>query len=95
MACGDLLDRLSAHNDKEEPIVYPEVDKISQAAAVLEMLGSESMPAGWVCERATGADPTGTAPHGHRATAQNAAVAVGRVDRLNTGGSHLGEGTLH
>ena len=52
-ACRDLLVRLAAHNSKEEPIVYPEVDKISQAAAVLSILDTEVMPKGWVCTHAS------------------------------------------
>lgn len=51
--CADLLARLAAHNGKEEPIVYPELDKITQADAMLAMLGTAAMPDGWVCERAT------------------------------------------
>ncbi|WP_024794618.1 hemerythrin domain-containing protein [Tomitella biformata] len=51
-ACRDLLARLAAHNDKEEPIVYPEVDKIAHADAVLELLSGATMPDGWACERA-------------------------------------------
>ena len=53
-ACTGLLERLTAHNAKEEPIVYPEVDTISQAAAVLDLLGTAALPEGWVCQQATG-----------------------------------------
>ena len=61
-ACTDLLERLAAHNAKEEPIVYPEVDKISQADAVLDLLGTAVMPADWVCQHAAGAAPRPMAP---------------------------------
>lgn len=59
-ACAGLLERLAAHNDKEEPIVYPEVDKISQAEAVLAMLADSTMPDGWICEQARTDRPKAT-----------------------------------
>ncbi len=54
-ACTDLLERLTAHNAKEEPIVYPEVDKMPQAGAMLDLLDTAVMPADWVCQHATDA----------------------------------------
>ena len=50
-ACRDLLDRLAAHNSKEEPIVYPEIDRMAQAMG--KLLDSAVMPDGWACAKAS------------------------------------------
>ncbi|TWP36052.1 hemerythrin domain-containing protein [Leekyejoonella antrihumi] len=55
--CDQLLGQLDAHNTKEEPIIYPQVDAAlddATTARLTDFLDSGSMPDGWVCER-TGA----------------------------------------
>ena len=54
-ACRELLAKLEAHNDKEEPIIYPQADIAldAEASAKLhEFLHNGTMPEGWVCEKA-------------------------------------------
>jgi regulator of cell morphogenesis and NO signaling len=54
-SCQALLDLLDQHNSKEEPIIYPQADKIlsSEANAQLSaFLETGTMPEGWVCEKA-------------------------------------------
>ena len=58
--CQDLLGRLAAHNGKEEPIVYPEVDALDAAAEALDFLYTDTMPEGWACAHSTSAK--GSAP---------------------------------
>lgn len=56
-ASGELVPMLQAHNGKEEPILYPQVDAVLDdelAATLREFLAFGSMPDGWVCERAAG-----------------------------------------
>lgn len=51
----ELLELLDRHNSKEEPVIYPhaDVDLAPEAAAELdELIGSDTLPDGWVCERA-------------------------------------------
>ncbi|PRZ41253.1 hemerythrin HHE cation binding domain-containing protein [Antricoccus suffuscus] len=53
--CRELLAKLASHNSKEEPIIYPQADRILSAEASTELrafLDSGQMPEGWVCERA-------------------------------------------
>ena len=55
--CGELEPLLQAHNGKEEPILYPQVDAVldeDQSAALRSFLATGSTPAGWVCEQASG-----------------------------------------
>jgi iron-sulfur cluster repair protein YtfE (RIC family) len=53
--CQMLTVQLQTHNDKEEPIIYPQVDATLEPQA-REQLGafleSGAMPEGWVAERA-------------------------------------------
>lgn len=54
-SCRGLLDLLDQHNSKEEPIIYPQADKILTADANAELSGfleSSTMPAGWTCAKA-------------------------------------------
>ena len=54
-SCRALLDLLDQHNSKEEPIIYPQADKILTADASAELssfLESGTMPDGWTCEKA-------------------------------------------
>ena len=56
-ASDELVPMLQAHNGKEEPILYPQVDAVLDdelAATLREFLASGSMPHGWVCERVAG-----------------------------------------
>jgi iron-sulfur cluster repair protein YtfE (RIC family) len=53
--CEQLSARLDAHNSKEEPIVYPQMDAVLSEPAALELrrfLDSGSMPEGWVAAQA-------------------------------------------
>lgn len=53
--CAQLTARLDAHNTKEEPIVYPQMDAVLSEPAALELrrfLDSGSMPEGWVATQA-------------------------------------------
>jgi len=54
-SCRALLDLLDQHNSKEEPIIYPQADKILTADASEELtafLAAGTMPEGWTCEKA-------------------------------------------
>lgn len=51
----DLLAALQRHNDKEEPIIYAEADRVideTVRSEVNALLGDVGMPAGWVCQMA-------------------------------------------
>jgi regulator of cell morphogenesis and NO signaling len=53
--CQTLVVQLKTHNDKEEPIIYPQADTVLDAEArqrLMSFLESGAMPDGWVCERA-------------------------------------------
>ena len=53
--CQMLTVQLQTHNDKEEPIIYPEVDAKLEPQAQEQLrsfLESGTMPDGWVAERA-------------------------------------------
>lgn len=53
--CEELIDLLEAHNEKEEPIIYPQADLLLTADAqqrLREFLETGQMPAGWICARA-------------------------------------------
>lgn len=55
--CRELLERLEAHNAKEEPLIYPEGDaKLSQGAKqeLHDFIERGSMPEGWVCAMVPG-----------------------------------------
>jgi iron-sulfur cluster repair protein YtfE (RIC family) len=55
--CAELVPTLEAHNGKEEPILYPQVDGVLDddlSAVLREFLEAGEMPAGWTCEQATG-----------------------------------------
>jgi regulator of cell morphogenesis and NO signaling len=55
--CGVLTTQLDAHNSKEEPIFYTQVDTTLTPAASTEFkayLESAELPDGWRCERARG-----------------------------------------
>ncbi|BBZ00504.1 hemerythrin domain-containing protein [Mycolicibacterium fallax] len=51
-ACRELLRMLAVHNDKEEPIVYPQATELDCAADLTELLTEAAMPDGWVCAAA-------------------------------------------
>ena len=54
-ACSELLALLDRHNTKEDPIIYPQADKVLTESANTELhsfLASGQMPEGWVCEKA-------------------------------------------
>lgn len=54
-ACSELQARLDQHNEKEEPVVYPQADvDLDEAAAagLAAFLRTGSTPDGWVCEAA-------------------------------------------
>ena len=54
-ACRELLAKLDAHNQKEEPIIYPQADAALDAEASAKLhkfLDSGVMPEGWRCEKA-------------------------------------------
>jgi iron-sulfur cluster repair protein YtfE (RIC family) len=53
--CRQLLVQLLHHNMKEEPVLYPEVDKLLPAEAAARLTGfleTGSPPDGWVCRKA-------------------------------------------
>lgn len=53
-ACRTLLETLEAHNAKEEPIVYPEADKViaeADATDLLKFLENGQMPEDWICRQ--------------------------------------------
>lgn len=53
--CDDLTSQLDAHNGKEEPVIYPQVDAALDAGATAKLtdfLADGMLPDGWVCERA-------------------------------------------
>jgi len=53
--CRRLLDLLARHNEKEEPIVYPQADQVlpeQDAADLHAFLRSGELPSGWVCQAA-------------------------------------------
>ena len=53
--CRRLLDLLARHNEKEEPIVYPQADQVlpeQDAADLHAFLRSGELPPGWVCQAA-------------------------------------------
>ena len=55
--CDELEPTLQAHNGKEEPILYPQVDAVlddDRTAVLREFLASGAMPEGWTCEQAAG-----------------------------------------
>lgn len=51
--CLHLLTQLADHNQKEEPIIYPQAEALSptENARLVEVLGGP-IPAGWTCARA-------------------------------------------
>jgi hemerythrin-like domain-containing protein len=54
-SCRGLLELLDQHNSKEEPIIYPQADKVLTADASAELtafLEAGTMPEGWTCEKA-------------------------------------------
>lgn len=60
----DLMAALKRHNDKEEPIIYAEADRVIDASVIAEvnsLLGDVGMPEGWVCQMQ---DPAGFSPFG-------------------------------
>jgi hemerythrin-like domain-containing protein len=53
--CAQLLDLLSVHYAKEEPIIYPQGDTVLSEQAQAELrsfIDSGEMPPGWVCAQA-------------------------------------------
>lgn len=51
--CRELLAVLADHTRKEEPVVYPEADRMllgPEAAELLDLLDTEVRPDGWICE---------------------------------------------
>jgi iron-sulfur cluster repair protein YtfE (RIC family) len=53
--CAELLDLLSAHNAKEEPIIYPQGDAVLSPQAQADLgafIDTGEMPPGWVCAQA-------------------------------------------
>ncbi|WP_349897575.1 hemerythrin domain-containing protein [Parafrigoribacterium soli] len=54
-SCASLLDLLDQHNSKEEPIIYPQADKVLTAdasAELSEFLEAGTMPEDWTCAKA-------------------------------------------
>ena len=54
-SCRRLLGLLARHNEKEEPIVYPQADQVlpgQDAADLHAFLRSGDLPPGWVCQAA-------------------------------------------
>ncbi len=54
-SCRALLELLDQHNSKEEPIIYPQADKVLSVEASAELtafLETGAMPEGWTCEKA-------------------------------------------
>lgn len=55
-ACEELLAALESHNEKEEPVIYPQADEqLSEEATsrLQTFLATGTMPANWRCEKAT------------------------------------------
>lgn len=55
-SCRELLATLESHNEKEEPIIYPQADLALDDAASAKLhdfLQNGTMPQGWRCEKAT------------------------------------------
>lgn len=53
--CRDLAGQLEAHNSKEEPIIYPQADKVLPEPASTKLrafLATGRTPEGWVCHGA-------------------------------------------
>jgi hemerythrin-like domain-containing protein len=53
--CQALAVQLQTHNEKEEPIIYPQADTVLDADTrqrLMTFLDAGTMPDGWVCERA-------------------------------------------
>jgi hemerythrin-like domain-containing protein len=53
--CQMLTIQLQTHNEKEEPIIYPQADTVldpEAGAHLMSFLKSGAMPEGWVAERA-------------------------------------------
>jgi iron-sulfur cluster repair protein YtfE (RIC family) len=54
-ACAELVELLSGHNAKEEPIIYPQGDAVLTDEAKRELhaaIDAGRMPDGWVCAQA-------------------------------------------
>lgn len=54
-SCTSLLALLDQHNSKEEPIIYPQADKVLDPEASEKLgafLEAGRMPEGWVCAKA-------------------------------------------
>lgn len=54
-SCRALLELLEQHNSKEEPIIYPQADKVLTETATADLsafLEAGQMPEGWVCDKA-------------------------------------------
>lgn len=53
--CRELLAQLDRHNSKEEPIVYPQAERVLTESATAELrtlIASGELPEGWVCRAA-------------------------------------------
>ncbi|MGB3415028.1 MAG: hemerythrin domain-containing protein [Microbacteriaceae bacterium] len=53
--CQELLSLLDAHNSKEEPVIYPQIDANLDPSANQELqdfLVDGTLPKAWVCEQA-------------------------------------------
>lgn len=51
--CTELLAKLSAHNEKEEQILYPQADEVvpgADAQEIVAILTDRPLPAGWTPE---------------------------------------------
>lgn len=57
--CLELLAMLDRHNEKEEPVIYPQTPllRADEAAALAAALASGAMPDGWTCHDAGTGDP--------------------------------------
>lgn len=54
-ACEEMLGVLEAHNAKEEPILYPQLDTAltaEQTSELRQLIQAGQAPEGWVCARA-------------------------------------------
>lgn len=54
-ACAELAALLDRHNEKEEPIIYPQADTAltaEDAGRMRVLLATGTLPAGWVCQAA-------------------------------------------
>lgn len=52
----ELLDLLSAHNSKEEPVIYPQTPELLSAQEqdlLADAIASATLPQGWTCDQAT------------------------------------------